>query len=47
MAGIYSGVGLFPSFNLPTPTLDMGDLQRPVQFLQSGASSRDIGTVFL
>ena len=47
MAGVYSGADLFSSFNLPPPTLDTGDLQRPVQFPQSGANARDIGTVLL
>ena len=47
MAGVYSGTDLFSSFNLPAPSLDMGDLQPPVQFPQSGANTRDIGTVFL
>ena len=46
MAGVYSDVGHFSSFNLPTPALDMGDLQPPVRFPQTGASSLDIGTVF-
>ena len=47
MTGVHSGASFLPSFDLPTPTLHMGDLQRPVQFPQSGVSPRDIGTVFL
>ena len=46
MPGVYSGVDLFSSFNPPTTTLTMGDLQQPVQFPQSGVGPRDIGTVF-
>ena len=47
MAGVYSGADLFPSLNLPTTTLTVGDLQQPVQFPQSGLIPHDIGTVFL